>query len=329
MSSCQLTGGELMQMHMCYKDESGTVEKNGTSHFVLLGLSVPSEQWKPYDRQIQELCTGYGLQGCEVHTAWMARRYVEQEKIPDFSQLSRSDRRQAAKAKREQKLLQLAALRADRRRLKEQQKNYKKTDAYIHLTLDERRNCLRDLADIVGGWQDARVFCEAICKSHFFSKNVHTPMVELAFTEVVQRFEYFLRNRGHFLGDTLQGLIVQDNNPTVAKRLTEMMKRFHRQGTRWTGIDHIIETPLFVDSSLTSMVQLADLCAYATRRFFENQEYDLFNRIYSRFDCAGPVIVGIRHFSDASCTCRVCRDHGNSRAGQSALPAAIPPATPS
>ena len=29
---------------------------------------------------------------------------------------------------------------------------------------------------------------------------------------------------------------------------------------------HIIETPLFVDSTLTGMVQIADLCAYALKR---------------------------------------------------------------
>jgi hypothetical protein len=122
------------------------------------------------------------------------------------------------------------------------------------------------------------------------------------------------------MGNPLQGLIVQDNNPTVAKRLTEMMKRFHREGTRWTGINHIIETPLFVDSGLTSMVQLADLCAYAIRRFFENDEHDLFNRVYSRFDRAGGAVVGIRHFADGACTCRVCHDHSAFRQIQGGLP---------
>ncbi len=301
-----------MQMHMCYKDESGTPERNGTSHFVLLGVSVPAEQWKPYDKQISQRCAQYGLSDCEVHAAWMARRYAEQEKTPDFHKLSRDERRRSVLAERQRILIAITAG-GNRDKLKAQRKNFKETDAYVHLTLAERRECLRELADVVGGWADARIFCEAICKAHFIAENVQTPMMEHAFTEVVQRFEYFLKNRGKFINEQLQGLIVQDNNPTVAKRLTEMMKRFHRQGTKWTNIHHIIETPLFVDSGLTSMVQVADLCAYATRRFFENKERDLFDRIYPRFDRAGSAVVGIRHFADDSCTCKVCRDHGNVR----------------
>ena len=53
------------------------------------------------------------------------------------------------------------------------------------------------------------------------------------------------------------------------------MKRFHQQGTLWTEIKHIIETPLFVDSQLTSLVQIADPCAYSLRRYLENSETEL------------------------------------------------------
>lgn len=136
----------------------------------------------------------------------------------------------------------------------------------------------------------------------------YTPF-EFAFRELVQRYEYFLRHRGAAIGQSLIGLIVQDNNDTMARRLTGMMRRFHAEGTRWTHIDHIIETPLFVDSHLTSMVQMADLCGYATRRFFENSERDLFDRIYPRFDRTNHGVVGIRHYTAAGCACKVCRDH--------------------
>ena len=57
------------------------------------------------------------------------------------------------------------------------------------------------------------------------------------------------------------------NNETVAKRHTDIMKKFLQTGTLWTQINHVIETPMFVDSQLTGMVQLADLCAYSIRRY--------------------------------------------------------------
>lgn len=294
-------------MYVCYLDESGTPENSGTSHFVLVGLAVSAADWKKLESQVRLRKKKYDLEDSEVHTAWMARRYVEQERIPNFHGLSYAARRRAVEPLRQQHLLRLAA-NGTRKQLDGAKKNYRKTDAYMHLTREERADLLKDLADVVGSWQDARLFAEAVDKSEAYSHtHSHSPF-EFAFTELVQRFEYFLRNRGNFLGQDLLGFLVQDNNQTVARRLTDMMLRFHQHGTRWTNIDHIVETPLFVDSQLTSMVQMADLCGYAVRRFFENGETDLFDRIYSRFDRLSHGVVGIRHFTRSGCTCRVCSD---------------------
>ena len=83
-------------------------------------------------------------------------------------------------------------------------------------------------------------------------------------------------------------------------------------GAKWRRkIDRIVETPLFVDSSLTTMVQLADLCAYAVRRFCENGETDLFDRIYPRLPEINGKKVTIRHSTGVTkCQCRICLDHG-------------------
>jgi hypothetical protein len=129
-----------------------------------------------------------------------------------------------------------------------------------------------------------------------------------AFEQVATRFH-------HYLVDTAQpgavGLLVQDNNDTAATHLTGLMRRFHEQGTAFSFIERIVETPLFVDSELTAMVPLADLCSYAVRRFFENSETDLLDRIYPRFDRAHGKLVGLRHYTAKQpCSCRVCVDHG-------------------
>jgi hypothetical protein len=55
---------------------------------------------------------------------------------------------------------------------------------------------------------------------------------------------------------------------------------------------------------------MADLCAYAVRRFFENGETKLFDRVYGRVHRSGVRLVGMRHFTGPlPCDCRVCRDH--------------------
>ncbi len=108
---------------------------------------------------------------------------------------------------------------------------------------------------------------------------------------------------------TSLGLLIHDNNETVAKKHTEVMKQFYKNGTLWTRIQRIIETPLFVDSQLTSMVQIADVCAYALRRYLENGEEELFDLVFQRADRKDGKVVGVRHFTKAGCSCKICSVH--------------------
>lgn len=95
----------------------------------------------------------------------------------------------------------------------------------------------------------------------------------------------------------------------LPKDITALMKEFHKKGTFWTYINNIIETPLFVDSSLTSMIQMADICSYAIRRYLENNETVLFDEIFKRAHRKGNTVVGVRHFSNPVCTCKICQSH--------------------
>lgn len=286
-------------MYICYLDESGTVEPgSNTDHFVLLGLAIPADSWKAKDRDVDQLKMKYGLQFDEIHTAWMLRDYPEQKAIPDFQMLDWDARRKA--------VLGVRALNLSRPRNNSQQKsllkNYRKTEAYVHLLREERLQCVRALADLVGSWADVRIFGDAHAKLH----TAGIDHFKDAFEQVVTRFNTYLTVVNGPLG-----LLVQDNNETVAGRLTSIMREFHRTGTAWAQIDKIVETPMFVDSELTAMVQLADLCAYVTRRFFEKGETDLFDRIKPRIDRNHGRLVGLRHYtSKFPCKCQVCMSHG-------------------
>lgn len=107
------------------------------------------------------------------------------------------------------------------------------------------------------------------------------------------------------------GLIIHDNNDTIAKRHTELMKHFRLMGTLWTSVSCIIETPLFVNSELTAMIQIADVCAYALRRYLENGETELFQEIFKRADRKKLATVGVRRFSLSTCPCEICKLHKN------------------
>ena len=294
-------------MRICYLDESGSPELGGgTSHFVLLGLSIQAESWKAKDAEIARIKQRFGLQGAEIHTGWMTRRYLEQERIPNFELMGVAERREAVQRTRDESLVRKAALRGPAR-VQEDRKNFKKTAPYIHLTLAERREVLRQIAGTVALWDDCRLFAECTDKQSFRGLAPRVPPFEEGFTQVVTRFHRFLEE----LAPPEQGLLVQDNNQTMASRLTDLMRVFHGEGTRWiTEVRLIVETPLFVDSQLTSMVQVADVCAYATRRYCEKRETELFDPIFPKFHQVGTRAVGVRHYTGTrQCTCRICSAH--------------------
>ena len=191
---------------------------------------------------------------------------------------------------------------------KQAKKNFAQTAAYIHLTFAERQGLVSALGNLVASWQNARLFAECIDKTYFDPTKNNRSIGEQAFEQLVSRFEQFLVKTGG-TGKTSYGLLVHDNNETVAKKHTDLMRQFHLNGTLWTQIKQIIDTPLFVNSSLTSMVQIADLCAYALRRYFENEETDLLSKVLVRADRIGKTLVGVRHFAEPKCPCVVCQAH--------------------
>ena len=189
-------------------------------------------------------------------------------------------------------------------------KNYRKTQPYIHLTEKERREFIFKAAKRLSQWQFARLFAECVDKVYFDPRHHHSNRIdEVAFDQVVSRFEQYLKITGTIHNF---GLLIHDNNQTVAKRHTELMRKFHHKGTQWTPVENIIETPLFVDSQLTSMVQLADMCSYALRRYVENGEEDLFKLVFERADRKDGAVVGVRHFSKHNCNCLICASHTKS-----------------
>ncbi len=293
-------------MYLCYVDESGTSAVPGnSSHFVLVGISIPIWEWRRADQEINAISKRYDLDGVEIHTAWMLRAYLEQRKIPNFESLSADERRAAVKRARAAQLLQLQKGR-NPKAYKQAKKNYRHTEDYVHLTHEQRVEFIVEVASAISSWEFATVFAECIDKLHFDPAKANRSIDEQAFEQIVSRFEQYVRRQGN--NPQTKGIIVHDNNQTVALKHTTLMRDFHSQGTLWTSVERIIETPMFVDSKLTGMVQMADLCSFATRRYVENQEADLFNLIYKRADTFKSKAVGFRHYS-TRCTCVICKGH--------------------
>jgi len=295
-------------MLLCYIDESGTPETTGnTSHYVLAGLAIPVNRWKDAETDINKVKQKYGLGHNEIHTAWLLRKYIEQFKILDFESLPKDQRIYEMQKNRKAELLKLQ--KGNNKAYTQTKKNYKETENYIHLSFDERKMFITELAQTVSGWNYARLFAECIDKIKYDPCRSNNSISEQAFEQITTRFEICLQNYSHKSKNKQYGLLIHDNNETVAKKHTELMKTFHEKGTFWKNISYIVETPLFVNSKLTSMIQLADLCAYAIRRYLENNETDLFDLVFKRVDINNGRRVGIRHFPGSGCTCKICQSH--------------------
>ncbi len=272
---------------------------------------IPADQWKKIDESIEATKDKYGLRGVEIHTAWMSRRYAEQGGIQDFVKLSRSDRRSAAETAIN-KRAGIIGVRGNVDKIKDYRRLSKAILPYLHLTRAERQQCLQDLAHRLASFREVRIFADAISKPDFIPGFNNTPY-EMAFEQVLTRCQTCLSKKGGI------GIVVHDNNSTVAPRLTELSREFHKYGTFYRKIPNIVETPLFVDSTLTSMIQMADLCAYALRRFIEKQETLLWPIVEPLADRHGGLTVGVRHFTGKRyCDCPTCLAHGRESASPQA-----------
>ena len=292
-------------MYLCYLDESGTSTIPGnTSHYILAGLAIPAFRWKTCDRDINQLKIKWKIENSEIHTAWILRKYLEQSKISNFENLDFQERRYQVLQFRKRELLRLQH--GNPKTYMNAKKTYRRTEAYIHLTHDERKSIILEKSKIIGNWGFARLFGECIDKIYFDPEKAFLSVEEQAFEQIVSRFEHFLRITSSSQPEGVMGMLIHDNNETVAKKLNELMMKFYKRGTFWTEINCIIETPLFVDSQLTCMVQAADLCSYALRRYLENDENALIKNIFERADRKENKVVGVRHFTDNSCSCLIC-----------------------
>lgn len=132
--------------------------------------------------------------------------------------------------------------------------------------------------------------------------------VELAFEELCNRFNLYLKRIKNRTGDDQRGLIVMDETKHE-KPLQALARNFRSHGGKWGFFRHLTEVPLFVDSKATRLIQLADLVAWSTWRKFEHKDGKFFDSLIPRFDAEGGVIHGLYHargISASECYCPAC-----------------------
>ncbi|MEN3330742.1 MAG: hypothetical protein V7641_107 [Blastocatellia bacterium] len=115
--------------------------------------------------------------------------------------------------------------------------------------------------------------------------------VEFAFEQLASRFDQYL-TRLHKANDTQRGVILFDKS-TYETTLQSLATDFRTIGHKWGIIRNFSEVPLFLDSKASRLIQLADLIAYVTFRYYESGDDRFFPIIKNRFDSEGGITHGL------------------------------------
>ena len=167
----------------------------------------------------------------------------------------------------------------------------------------QRIRVLKQVLEVLGQRTDST--CAFACAVHKPSFPGRDPM-EIAFEDVCQRFDLFL-HRMYRSGDSQRGLIIFDQS-AFQGRLRELARTFRTVGTRWRVLKKLAETPLFIESKASRLMQLADHVAYAVFRRYNAGDSSYLDVIAHRFDEDQGRIHGLSHLSKQSntCSCPAC-----------------------
>jgi hypothetical protein len=305
-------------MYLLYLDGSGSPSVADLNHrsFVLLGLAVHEGNWFALEKRVSVLKARYEFPGMplELHAKDICCSIDEQAEIVGFESMSRVRRRAEVLALREAKLAKKSPEARQGAR-----KRYRDTEGVVHLSRAERSQLYEDVLELVGSHDEIRLFAEVVNKEHLLRSTGRQNAIGPAFEQVLSRFDallqFFARSGS---GQVNNGLAVVDADPS-SDLMRDLTVAFRQTGHHWGILQHVIEAPFFVDSKTVSGIQLADICAYAVRRYVDkanragSHEEKQFLRIFHKFDRGGRQLHGLRHYCAAhSCDCIVCQERGHA-----------------
>lgn len=158
--------------------------------------------------------------------------------------------------------------------------------------LPDRIQAIRDALNVISQNHYYRVFGVAINKRSAAQQGLDT--VEMAFEQISSRFDQYLM-RLHRKGDTQRGVIVFDKTREESA-IQGFASDYRSIGHSWGTIRNLAEVPLFLDSRISRLIQLADLVAYGIFRNFERGDGQFFQIMQPNFDEEGGAVHGLYHF---------------------------------
>jgi hypothetical protein len=123
---------------------------------------------------------------------------------------------------------------------------------------------------------------------------------EAAWIFIAERFDKYISENSKQSSN--QGIIIVDKSSrSIDKDATRIVNRLRQFGSNVQEINHIVEEPMFISSTVSEQIQLADASAYCTMKRLYNSHYFItyWNIIYNKLRRApnGDVIgYGLKIF---------------------------------
>jgi Protein of unknown function (DUF3800) len=113
-----------------------------------------------------------------------------------------------------------------------------------------------------------------------------------------------------------RGLMIFDQS-RHEKTVQALMTRYRTTGASFGLVRHLAEVPLFTDSKITRMLQLADFVAYALYRRYQSSDTQFFDVILPRFSESGGIPHGLKHMNanHRECFCPGCLSRRSAASG--------------
>jgi Protein of unknown function (DUF3800) len=104
-----------------------------------------------------------------------------------------------------------------------------------------------------------------------------------------------------------RGLMIFDQSKHE-KTVQALMAQYRTTGASFGRIRRFAEVPLFTDSKITRMLQLADFVAYAVFKNYERSDGQFLNVILKRFYQSVGTLHGLFHLTSKyqECYCPAC-----------------------
>jgi hypothetical protein len=160
--------------------------------------------------------------------------------------------------------------------------------AWRGIPLEIRNRIIMDVLNLVACDRSIRLFASVIAKAAG-SIDISGDM----FTQVASRFDMFLGRKYKKDKEAQRGIVIFDKS-TEELTIQRLSNLFTHIGHQWgKRLNNFAEVPLFLDSKMSRLIQLADLIAFSIFRYFEYNDDAYFSVIKNCFDADEKAIHGL------------------------------------